>query len=188
MAKLTRCFAVKRILGQWEGIQTAGIDKQTDSQRRLIVHVPMGLCNPSNTVPITLNSRQDRGSSGFIPHVGISRLSGLDRYGEFFRMAGSVPSVLPYQSHQAGIHTSVFSQGARLFFMLFHFAAAFVFLLMSTAFVFGNLLIGHFARPKHPTQDKLRIYECGEPTIGSSWIRYNIRFYTIALQEQRDAE
>ena len=25
------------------------------------------------------------------------------------------------------------------------------------------------------------IYECGEPTIGQSWIRYNIRFYTIAL-------
>lgn len=65
--------------------------------------------------------------------------------------------------------------------MLFHFAAVLVFFLMSMAFVFGNLLIGHFARPKHPTPDKLRIYECGEPTIGSSWIRYNIRFYTIAL-------
>jgi len=65
--------------------------------------------------------------------------------------------------------------------MLFHFAAVLVFFLMSLAFVFGNLIIGHFARPKHPTKDKLRIYECGEPTIGSSWIRYNIRFYTIAL-------
>lgn len=65
--------------------------------------------------------------------------------------------------------------------MLFHFAAVLVFFAMSFAFVFGNLLIGHFARPRHPTKDKLRIYECGEPTIGSSWIRYNIRFYTIAL-------
>lgn len=65
--------------------------------------------------------------------------------------------------------------------MLFHFAAVLVFFLMSLAFVFGNLLIGHFARPNNPTLDKLRIYECGEPTIGSSWIRYNIRFYTIAL-------
>jgi NADH-quinone oxidoreductase subunit A len=65
--------------------------------------------------------------------------------------------------------------------MLFHFAAVLVFLVMSAAFVFGNLLIGYLARPNHPTPDKLRIYECGEPTIGSSWIRYNIRFYTIAL-------
>lgn len=65
--------------------------------------------------------------------------------------------------------------------MLFHFAAVLVFFVMSLAFVFGNLIIGHFARPRHPTKDKLRIYECGEPTIGSSWIRYNIRFYTIAL-------
>jgi NADH-quinone oxidoreductase subunit A len=65
--------------------------------------------------------------------------------------------------------------------MLFHFAAVLVFLVMSAAFVFGNLLIGFLARPRNPTPDKLRIYECGEPTIGSSWIRYNIRFYTIAL-------
>lgn len=65
--------------------------------------------------------------------------------------------------------------------MLFHFAAVLIFFLLSMAFVFGNLLIGHFARPRNPSLDKLRIYECGEPTIGSSWIRYNIRFYTIAL-------
>lgn len=65
--------------------------------------------------------------------------------------------------------------------MLFHFAAVLVFLLMSAAFVFGNLLIGYFARPAHPTREKMMVYECGEPTIGSSWIRYNIRFYTIAL-------
>lgn len=28
---------------------------------------------------------------------------------------------------------------------------------------------------------KLETYECGEPTIGSSWVRFDIRFYTIAL-------
>jgi len=65
--------------------------------------------------------------------------------------------------------------------MLYHFAIVLVFLLMSFAFVFGNLLIGFLARPRHPTEEKLMIYECGEPTIGDSWIRYNIRFYTIAL-------
>jgi NADH-quinone oxidoreductase subunit A len=30
-------------------------------------------------------------------------------------------------------------------------------------------------------REKMRIYECGEPAIGSSWIRYNIRFYRLAL-------
>lgn len=65
--------------------------------------------------------------------------------------------------------------------MLFHFAAVLIFLIVSIAFIFGGLLMGSLARPKHPTDEKLLIYECGEPTIGSSWIRYNIRFYTIAL-------
>lgn len=65
--------------------------------------------------------------------------------------------------------------------MLFNFAVISIFLLVSVAFIFGNLLIGFLGRPRHPTEEKLMIYECGEPTIGGSWIRYNIRFYTIAL-------
>ena len=65
--------------------------------------------------------------------------------------------------------------------MLFHFAAVLVFLLVSVVFIFGNLLLGWLARPTRPNPEKNEIYECGEPTIGSSWIRYNIRFYTIAL-------
>lgn len=66
--------------------------------------------------------------------------------------------------------------------MLFHFSAVLVFLLMAVAFVFGNLLLGWLlGRPSRPTPEKLLVYECGEPPIGSPWIRYNIRFYTIAL-------
>src|SRR5437763_949939 len=65
--------------------------------------------------------------------------------------------------------------------MLFHFAAVLVFLLMSVAFIFGNLLLGWLVRPVRPNPEKNLIYECGEPAIGSSWVRYNIRFYTIAL-------
>lgn len=65
--------------------------------------------------------------------------------------------------------------------MLFHFAAVLIFLLISVVFIFGNLALGWLARPTRPNPEKNEIYECGEPTIGSSWIRYNIRFYTIAL-------
>lgn len=56
-----------------------------------------------------------------------------------------------------------------------------MFFFVTSAFVFGVLLFFALIRPHKPSPDKRAIYECGEPTIGSSWIRYNIRFYTIAL-------
>jgi NADH-quinone oxidoreductase subunit A len=65
--------------------------------------------------------------------------------------------------------------------MLFHFGAVGAFLLVSFVFIFGTLLVGRLARPSEYEPGKRLIYECGEPTIGPAWIRYNIRFYTIAL-------
>jgi NADH-quinone oxidoreductase subunit A len=43
------------------------------------------------------------------------------------------------------------------------------------------LAIGYFIRPKLPTLEKEAIYECGEPTIGSSYIQFDLRFYVVAL-------
>lgn len=63
----------------------------------------------------------------------------------------------------------------------FEWIAVLVFLCATLLFVYASLGIGSLFRPRKPTLDKLRIYECGEPTIGSAWIRYNIRFYTVAL-------
>lgn len=65
--------------------------------------------------------------------------------------------------------------------MQFDFGVVLVFVLLSVAFIFGNLLLGWLARPNRPGEEKNAIYECGEPPIGAAWIRYNIRFYTIAL-------
>ncbi len=48
-------------------------------------------------------------------------------------------------------------------------------------FLFVNLLIGHFLRPKLPNAEKLEVYECGEPTIGSSFVQFDLRFYVVAL-------
>jgi NADH-quinone oxidoreductase subunit A len=45
-----------------------------------------------------------------------------------------------------------------------------LFALVGVLFVFVNLLIGRLIRPKIPNQEKLEIYECGEPTIGSSFV------------------
>lgn len=49
------------------------------------------------------------------------------------------------------------------------------------AFLFANLLLGRFLRPKMPNVEKLEIYECGEPTIGSSFVQFDLRFYVVAL-------
>lgn len=56
-----------------------------------------------------------------------------------------------------------------------------LFVAFATAFVFLNLLAGSLARPKLPNAEKLEVYECGEPTIGSSWVQFDLRFYIVAL-------
>jgi NADH-quinone oxidoreductase subunit A len=48
-------------------------------------------------------------------------------------------------------------------------------------FLFANLLIGRFLRPQLPNVEKLEVYECGEPTIGSSFVQFDLRFYVVAL-------
>src|SRR5437870_6553141 len=56
-----------------------------------------------------------------------------------------------------------------------------VFLAFGAFFVFANLIVGAFARPKIPNPEKAAVYECGEPTIGSSWVQFDLRFYIVAL-------
>ena len=52
---------------------------------------------------------------------------------------------------------------------------------VGVVFLFVNLLVGHFVRPADPIEEKLEIYECGEPTIGSSFVQFDLRFYVVAL-------
>src|SRR6516162_5664738 len=56
-----------------------------------------------------------------------------------------------------------------------------LFTVVAVAFVFVHLVAGKFIRPVKPDPEKLTIYECGEPTIGSSWIQFDLRFYVVAL-------
>lgn len=56
-----------------------------------------------------------------------------------------------------------------------------LFFVIGAAFLFINLLVGRFLRPKNPNDEKLSVYECGEPTIGSSFVQFDLRFYVIAL-------
>src|SRR6186713_1321796 len=52
---------------------------------------------------------------------------------------------------------------------------------VGVVFLFVNLLVGRFLRPVNPHPEKLEIYECGEPTIGSSFVQFDLRFYVVAL-------
>jgi NADH-quinone oxidoreductase subunit A len=56
-----------------------------------------------------------------------------------------------------------------------------VFLVVGAFFLFFHLMLGKMIRPARPEGDKLTIYECGEPTIGSAWIQFDLRYYVIAL-------
>jgi NADH-quinone oxidoreductase subunit A len=56
-----------------------------------------------------------------------------------------------------------------------------LFALVGVVFLFVNLLVGKLLRPHDPHPEKLEIYECGEPTIGSSFVQFDLRFYVVAL-------
>ena len=56
-----------------------------------------------------------------------------------------------------------------------------VFTLGACGFLFVTLVIGKLLRPTAPNPEKLAIYECGEPTIGTSWVQFDLRFYVVAL-------
>ena len=65
--------------------------------------------------------------------------------------------------------------------MLTEFGKIFVFMILAGAFVgiafFASMLI----RPNRPSHEKDLIYECGENPEGSPWVKFNIRFYVVAL-------
>jgi NADH-quinone oxidoreductase subunit A len=56
-----------------------------------------------------------------------------------------------------------------------------LFALVGVVFLFVNLLVGKLLRPHDPHAEKLEIYECGEPTIGTSFVQFDLRFYVVAL-------
>jgi NADH-quinone oxidoreductase subunit A len=56
-----------------------------------------------------------------------------------------------------------------------------VFILLSVAVLFavGGMFLSFLVRPYKPTEEKVSTYECGEKTIGKTWAKFNIRFYTF---------
>ena len=56
-----------------------------------------------------------------------------------------------------------------------------VFAVVSVGALLAPLILGYLVRPRLPTPEKDAAYECGEPTIGSSYIQFDLRFYVVAL-------
>lgn len=57
-----------------------------------------------------------------------------------------------------------------------------VFIGLAIALLIVPLIIQHLVSPRHnKNNDKLMSYECGEVPEGSAWVKFNIRFYIIAL-------
>jgi NADH-quinone oxidoreductase subunit A len=56
-----------------------------------------------------------------------------------------------------------------------------LFIAVGAGFILVHLLAGKLFRPNKPGAEKGTIYECGEPTIGSAWVQFDLRFYVVAL-------
>jgi len=63
------------------------------------------------------------------------------------------------------------------------FTTVLMFLLFGAGFVVLNMVaIGRLIRSRTKyTEQKSTAYECGEPTFGSAFVRFDIRFYVLAL-------
>lgn len=65
--------------------------------------------------------------------------------------------------------------------MLTDFGRILIFFIIAAGFVAGGFIVAWILRPKRPYPAKLSSYECGEEPVGDSWIKFNIRFYVVAL-------
>ncbi len=56
-----------------------------------------------------------------------------------------------------------------------------LFAVVGFATIFVALLLGWFLRARNRTPEKLEVYECGEPPVGTGFVQFDLRFYVVAL-------
>ncbi len=64
---------------------------------------------------------------------------------------------------------------------LLQYGSTLFLLLVAVLFAVGVMTLNHLISRRNPTKEKQLSYECGENPIGTGWLRFNIRFYIIAL-------
>jgi NADH-quinone oxidoreductase subunit A len=65
--------------------------------------------------------------------------------------------------------------------MITEFGRVLIFLIVGVVFVAGGLIVAWLLRPSRPYPSKLATYECGEVPVGDTRVRFNVRFYVVAL-------
>ena len=65
--------------------------------------------------------------------------------------------------------------------MLTDFGRIFIFFIIGAIFVAGGLFAAWIVRPHRWYPGKLTSYECGEEPVGDTRVKFNIRFYVVAL-------
>ncbi len=56
-----------------------------------------------------------------------------------------------------------------------------IFLAAGATLLAANLVLGRLVRPDRPSAAKGEAYECGERPEGPAWVRFDLRFYVVAL-------
>jgi NADH-quinone oxidoreductase subunit A len=61
------------------------------------------------------------------------------------------------------------------------YGTAALLLALALALTAGLMFLSHLVSTSNPTIEKQMSYECGEDPVGTAWLRFNIRFYVVAL-------
>ncbi len=65
--------------------------------------------------------------------------------------------------------------------MLTDFGIILIFFILGLVFVAIGIFFSALIRPSKPNPEKLTTYECGEEPVGTPWVKFNFRFYVVAL-------
>ncbi len=60
-------------------------------------------------------------------------------------------------------------------------ASMIVLIISAVAFAVGGILASKLFTKSTPTKVKGEAYECGVPTVGKSWVQFNVGYYLFAL-------
>ena len=61
------------------------------------------------------------------------------------------------------------------------YGTAALLLLLAVVLCTALMALSHLLSLRKPTREKQMSYECGEDPVGTAWLRFNIRFYVVAL-------
>lgn len=64
---------------------------------------------------------------------------------------------------------------------IMQYGSAALLLLLAVVLTTALMALSHLLSLRKPTREKQMSYECGEDPVGTAWLRFNIRFYVVAL-------